>query len=274
MQFGGEWTEEKLRILERYLDAYTTALKNTPFKLVYIDAFAGTGEIRKQEEPAAIGFLRGSTERAIGIRHKPFDELVFVERDAARCAELVRLRDTHPDRRIQIVHAEANGFLRDLRKDWGAWRGVLFLDPFATEVEWSTIKTIAGFQALDTWILFPVSAVARMLPKSRRPDDISPKWASRLDRVFGDRGWSELYRENPQRELFGDPGSMRDSGVDGLLRIYRDNLKNLFGDRFLSKSRRLKNSTGSPMFEFMFCVGNPKGIGPATSIAGYILDRM
>ncbi len=34
---------EKLRILERYLDAYTTALKNQPFKLMYIDAFAGTG---------------------------------------------------------------------------------------------------------------------------------------------------------------------------------------------------------------------------------------
>jgi len=39
MQFGGEWTQEKLQILERYLDAYTTALKSKPFKLVYIDAF-------------------------------------------------------------------------------------------------------------------------------------------------------------------------------------------------------------------------------------------
>ena len=39
MDFGGPWTQEKLKILERYLDAYTTALKNQPFKLVYIDAF-------------------------------------------------------------------------------------------------------------------------------------------------------------------------------------------------------------------------------------------
>lgn len=50
MQFGGAWTEEKLGILERYLDAYTTALKSTPFKLVYIDAFAGTGLIDLQED--------------------------------------------------------------------------------------------------------------------------------------------------------------------------------------------------------------------------------
>jgi len=45
MDFGGPWTQHKLKILELYLDAYTTALKNQPFKLVYIDAFAGTGHI-------------------------------------------------------------------------------------------------------------------------------------------------------------------------------------------------------------------------------------
>ena len=38
-QFGGLWTIEKLEILECYLDAYTTALKNKPFGLLYIDAF-------------------------------------------------------------------------------------------------------------------------------------------------------------------------------------------------------------------------------------------
>ena len=43
--FGGSWTIEKLDILESYLDAYTTVLKNQPFKLMYIDAFAGTGRI-------------------------------------------------------------------------------------------------------------------------------------------------------------------------------------------------------------------------------------
>ena len=41
--FGGQWTEEKLDILEGYLDAYTTVLKNQPFSLVYLDAFAGEG---------------------------------------------------------------------------------------------------------------------------------------------------------------------------------------------------------------------------------------
>ena len=42
--FGGPWTEEKLAILKKYLDTYTTVLKNQPFRLIYIDAFAGTGK--------------------------------------------------------------------------------------------------------------------------------------------------------------------------------------------------------------------------------------
>ena len=274
MQFGGAWTEEKLGILERYLDAYTTALKNKPFRLVYIDAFAGTGRIDLHEDCDAVGFRSGSTVRAIQIRDKPFDELVFIEKDPVRCAHLEKLRDEYPNRRITVQNSEANSFLHDLRKDWRVWRGVLFLDPFATAVEWSTIEAISRFRALDTWILFPVSAVVRMMPRLQEPDDISPMWATRLTTVFGDQSWRRLYRQNPQRELFGRPGSVRDSGVDGLVEIYKENLQSLFGDRFLSKSKRLTNSTGSPLFEFMFCVGSPNGIGPATRIAGHILNRM
>lgn len=43
--WGEAWTVEKLGILEKYLDAYTTALKHKDFALWYIDAFAGTGRI-------------------------------------------------------------------------------------------------------------------------------------------------------------------------------------------------------------------------------------
>lgn len=45
-KFGGPWTVEKLSILSAYLDFYVTALKNQPFKKIYIDAFAGTGKIK------------------------------------------------------------------------------------------------------------------------------------------------------------------------------------------------------------------------------------
>jgi three-Cys-motif partner protein len=46
--FGGTWTEEKLAVLRKYLVAYATIMRNTPFRFAYIDAFAGSG-YRKQQ---------------------------------------------------------------------------------------------------------------------------------------------------------------------------------------------------------------------------------
>ena len=276
-QFGGAWTLEKLDILGKYLDAYTTVLKNQPFKLMYIDAFAGSGRIALpggEADDEIYGFVSGSAERAVKIDGQPFDKLIFVEKEPDRCAELKNLRAAYSGRDIRIEQSEANAFLNKLNEDWRRWRGVLFLDPFATEVEWSTIEKIAGFHALDTWILFPVSAIARILPTSMLPDDISDGWSIRLTRVFGDQSWRELYRENPQRSLFGGVEHERDSGVDGLLAIYKSKLTSLFGDRFLRQSRTLKNSKNSPLFELLFCVGNPKGIRPAKNIAKHILEHL
>ena len=216
--YGGPWTIEKLDILETYLDAYTTALKKQPFKLVYLDAFAGTGYVELGRGEDA-DFIRGSAQRAINVADKPFDELIFVEKDQGRCTELERLKDEFPRSNIRIENSDANDFLCGLRRNWQEWRSVLFLDPFATQIHWSTIEAVAGFEALDTWILFPTSAVARMLPNSRRPDDIEPKWADRLTSVFGNESWRHLYQQSRQASLFGDPGLERTEGVDGLLSI-------------------------------------------------------
>ena len=273
-EYGGLWTIDKLNILEHYLDSYTTALKNAPFRLLYIDGFAGTGRVELGRD--ATEFIQGSATRALLTADRPFDRLVLVETDPYRYSELVRLQEEHNGRDIHVINMDANEFLKDLRQNWREWRGVLFLDPFATQVEWSTIERIAGFKALDTWIMFPVSAIARMLPTSRRPDDIDPGWVARLTRVFGDESWRGLYRQNPQLTLFGDVEHERDRGVKELVEIYKNKLGRLFGDRFLSSSRTLKNSKGSALFEMIFCVGSdsPKAIIPAKRIAQHIVEKM
>ena len=271
--YGGPWTLEKLNILESYLNAYTTALKNMPFKLVYIDAFAGTGHVEFKDEHVKY-LIDGSAAIAAKIDDKPFDRLIFIEKDRNRCRELEKLSQATSYRDIQIENSDANDYLKNLQQGWRKWRGVLFLDPFATQVQWSTIETIASFNALDTWILFPTFAIARMLPNSRRPDDIRPGWAKRLTIVFGDESWRNLYQISPQLSLFGTVEHERESGVNGLIDIYKSKLESLFEDRFLSKSRTLKNSKNSALFEFLFCVGNPSGIRPAKRIAKHILEHI
>ena len=42
-EFGGSWTDEKLKMVEKYLKAYAVIMNNHNFRFAYIDAFAGTG---------------------------------------------------------------------------------------------------------------------------------------------------------------------------------------------------------------------------------------
>ena len=48
-KFGSTHTDIKLAKLAAYLGAFNTALKNQPFERLYIDAFAGAGEIETAE---------------------------------------------------------------------------------------------------------------------------------------------------------------------------------------------------------------------------------
>lgn len=113
-EYGGRWTVDKLNILERYLDAYTTALKNAPFGLMYIDAFAGTGRVELDLGQDATEFIHGSAMRALRIADRPFDRIVLVETNPHRLAELRSLRAEHPGRDIRVINMDANGFLNRL----------------------------------------------------------------------------------------------------------------------------------------------------------------
>ena len=275
--FGGNWTKQKLEILQKYLDAYTTALKNTRFKLLYIDAFAGSGvvELReKQEEEGCVKFIPGSATIATKIQDKPFDKLLFIEQDKKRYESLLDLKNNHPDRKITLRRDDANHVLQELCSDWGrvypGYRGVLFLDPFATQVKWETVEAVAETKVLDVWLLFPVSAVARMLPKSKKPDEIDEKWVLVLNWVFGDESWRELYSK--QQTLFGED-YYRKEGVKDIIEIYKNKLKAIVGKRLLGTSKPLKISTNSPLFELIFFAGSFAGVQIAHRIVKQILDN-
>lgn len=218
--FGGPWTQEKLNILRGYLDAYTTALKDQPFQLVYVDAFAGGGFWRPgsgytPEDYGEFGeLLKGSAAIALDIRDKPFDNLMFIEKDTERSRSLQSLAANHPGRDVQVITDDANYalpmFCRRMRD---SERAVVFLDPFAANVVWSTVEAIALTGKIDCWILFPVMAINRMMPTGNEPP---PQWANRLDAIFGGREyWQGLYRTSAQLSMFDDePRQQRESGGD------------------------------------------------------------
>ena len=212
--FGGNWTRDKLRILEDYLKAYTTALKNQSFRLWYVDAFASTGYVsldsgnvaqsrlsilREGRDDETANILKGSARLAIEVDDRPFDEFIFIEQNFEYAIELSKLKQELNDRSIRVVPDDANKFLpdwcaeknRQLGTPWRGERAVIFLDPFATEVDWQTIQIISETKSVDLWILFPLSALTRMLPTDREPDEAN---IAGLYRVFGSQEWqAELY---------------------------------------------------------------------------------
>ena len=99
-KWGGAWTDEKLETVRSYLDAYTTALKSQPFRLFYVDAFAGPGRFQasggesasslfgEDERASYWGWRRSSPRLALEVEDKPFDELIFVDSDKKHIASL------------------------------------------------------------------------------------------------------------------------------------------------------------------------------------------
>ena len=289
--FGGDWTRGKLEILEGYLKAYTTALKKQSFRLWYVDAFAGTGyvsldygDVAQDQlllpkggwESETADVLRGSVRRAIDVDDRPFDKFIFVDLNFGHAAELSKLRHEFRNRDIRIVSDDANDFLqewclsqnRQLEIPWRGERAVIFLDPFATRVNWQTVQCISDTQSVDLWILFPLSALTRMMPNDREPDVAN---AANLDRVFGGSEWrTELYQPSKQGNMFEDEPQVVRADQQVIVDLYQEKLKGIF-PAVAAKPKWLHNSRNSPLFALMFAAANQTGGPTALRIANHLL---
>ena len=281
-KFGGSWTEEKLNIFTDYLCAYLTALKYQNFHKIYIDAFAGTGEIETSDDGQ---ILIGSAKRALSAADK-FDHYYLIEHDKKKAAELQNMVNTEFPSLKEIVTVycgDANDKLAQIIRevDWRYNRGLLFLDPFATQVNWSTLETVSKTKSIDVWYLFPFSALNRMLPNNGKYET----WEDCINRILGDSGWqTEFYKEDPQMSFFdalADVDAMesstrkiKDANPDHIKEYIISRLKTTFP--CVSKYPRIfKNSRNSPMFLFCFAISsdNPKAQGLALRIAEHILKN-
>lgn len=280
-KFGGDWTAKKLNIFTSYLDAYLIALQNQKFKKIYIDAFAGTGEIETSDGEA---YLAGSAKRALSAERR-FDHYYFIESDESKASELEHMIDTefpHLKRFTTVYRGDANEKLGKIINDidWRFSRGLLFLDPYATQVDWATLECVAVTKSIDVWYLFPFSALNRMLPKNGKYGS----WENTIDRLLGDNSWrTEFYKKDPQVSLFdlglvdgGEEGDrlVKDASPEHIKEYLISRLKTIFP--CVSNNLRIfKNSKNSPMFLFCFAISNESVAAQrlALRIADHILKN-
>ena len=226
----------------------------------------------------------GSAKRALESEKK-FDHYYFIEADSQKAGELQNMINSEfPQMRgiVTIYCGDANDKLAEIisNVDWRYNRGLLFLDPYATQVNWATLENVAQTKSIDVWYLFSFSALERMLPKNGKYD----KWEDCIDRLLGDAGWrKEFYKKDPQMtlfDLFPEPGQsdgermVKDANPDHIKEYILSRLGTIFP--CVSKHARIfRNSRNSPMFLFCFAIASesPKAQGLALRMADYILKN-
>jgi three-Cys-motif partner protein len=280
--FGGDWTQQKLRMLEKYLRAYMKIMKDRPFSTGYIDAFAGAGYLREKRKFNSQGslqfpsiqekerrFLQGSARVALEVTPS-FDGFVFVEKNEGAFLQLRRLKEDYPGQNIQFICQDANTWLRQTleARIWAKRRAVVFLDPFGMQVSWKTIEGIAQTQAIDLWILFPHAIGANRL-LARNGNRISEAHRKRLNSVFGTSAWEDRFYKNAET-LFGDEQPKKVVNLKGIGDFYMERLKEEFA-KVAPNPLELRNSKNNPMYLLFFAASNPRAADTAVKIAQHIL---
>ena len=170
---------------------------------------------------------------------------------------------------------DANTYIKELCQttDWKSQRAVLFLDPFAMEVDWNTIQSIAETKAIDVWFLFPAMAVNRLLCKDKK---IPEKLCKKLDEVFGTNKWKqEFYQESQQISLFPKDHELEKiASFETIKNFYLERLRTIFAG-VANNPLPLKNSKKSILFYLCFAVSNTnqRAKGIVLNIAQHILGQ-
>lgn len=280
--FGDEHTRRKLETVEKYLSAYTTALKLQEFQLLYVDACAGSGssipraalaerEVRERGQTDFIGgsetvadadqIIVGSALRALKVI-PPFDRYLLndVKKsnvDALRAA--VNSSFQHLADRIQITRFDANQMLLDLcqRTNWKRTRAVVFLDPFGLQIKYSTLEALAATCAVDVWYLVPVFAMYRQI---RHDGGVLEDGGRSVDEALGTAEWRNVVavEEKGQMDLWGasKPVSRRTVDVKWFETVAKDRLKHAFQGRVVNQVLPLGRN-GLHEFSLMFAWANP-----------------
>lgn len=237
------WTEEKLMILEAYLDAFATACK--PAGGWYgLDLFAGNGlnwsATRERE-------INGSPLIALEAGKPEATEVIVAERHTGAYKTLDSRLAKYGDR-ARPFPGDANkivgSMLDRVRKRAPAFA---FLDPEGSELEWPTVKAIADHKRnhsnkIEQLILLPTDmGFIRLIPD----------YPEKVTRMYGHDRWKEILTKRQAGKL--SPEGARTEYV----KLYAAGLEELGYETVLD--RQIKKQNGQPMYFLIFATDHDAG---------------
>jgi three-Cys-motif partner protein len=175
---------------------------------------------------------------------------------------------------VELNNEDCNNFLIEINKrDWRKenWRGVIFLDPYAMDLEWACLNKISATKVFDVWYLFPFMAVNRNLYKNGK---IPLANKEKLDRILGNSWESIIYSDSPQLS-FLEENIKQKASINTIRNFILNRLKQTF-PTVSDKALLLKNERNSPQFLLCFAGSNPSKGAKVLSLraADYILSNM
>jgi len=266
-KFGSLHTEKKLVTVEKYLSAFTTALKKQRFDLYYFDACAGSGSsIPKSEtkQDDLIDFREitvGSAVRALSVQ-PAFDHYILndvKERNVQSLGRIVGEQFPRLSDRVRIWKEDANEALTRFctSVDWKKSRAVVFLDPFGLQIKFSTLKKLAATQAVDVWYLVPVHAMSRQV---RKDGKILEDGGLSVDAALGTDEWRHIVAvdEEPTLDLFGvaSGGTKKAANARSFELFVQQRLASIFEGGVVQETLPLGRN-GAHHYSLMFAWANP-----------------
>lgn len=173
--FGNEdWTNAKVDIITEYAKAFLNVMKNKNFSLYYIDAFAGCGTNIDSDNEIV---LKSIARSVLSLKHSHyFGNLIFIDKNINNTQGLRNMinSDFSARRNICTVYTgeanfRINAIADQYSKNNDGNRGVVVLDPFGNQVRYETLRTISKLN-IDTWILFPIGTINRLMPYEQEPN--------------------------------------------------------------------------------------------------------
>ena len=286
--WGGTWTEQKLDAFAKYVDAYLTIMNKYRdefgWKLIYFDAFAGSGkrsQIKTDKQAVSLfditpeeeSLYQGAAERVVRIERRGFDDYHFIENDESSRKELENLLNpvrTEKNLNLQFRSGDANENLNILANNMKKNRklcSLTLLDPFGMQVNWDSIKQLKDTRT-DLWILIPFGVIIN------RFSDRNGKLPN-INKLVAFFGLSEqeirdnFYKQEISHSLFGTDNEIQkySEPIQRISELYIRQLKAIFKE-VTPKPLEMQNSRNVPIYHFAFASNNKTAMKIASEIIG------
>lgn len=253
----GFWTRYKLELLQRYLDAFTTATKSRSSTTVYLDLFGGESENFDRDTKRPI---EGSAVIALNTNDPAFTHLYFFELDLNATKLRKALEEDYRDRNWKIYPGDSNETiyraLAELKAADADWAPTFaFIDPNGPHYSWRTIEALAAHKPariktkVELWMLFPDPLFTRLLPRS---GEVRPTDSKVITEMFGDPGWHSIWKARLDHEI--EPRDAREEYVN----LMRWRLEQDLGYRW-THQLEIRNAGGTPLYHMIFATDSEPG---------------